>query len=114
MPGGGSGLDCGSRRGPERSSGRMRVDVAAWLRGLGLERYTTLFRDHAIDADVLPELSDADLEKLGVPLGHRKKLLRAIAAPRTPPAATEPPSGHRQVKRQGNGEAPKFARAANL
>ena len=69
------------------------MDVAAWLRGLGLERYTTLFRDHAIDADVLPELSDADLEKLGVPLGHRKKLLRAIAALRTTPAATEPPSG---------------------
>ena len=66
------------------------MDVAAWLRGLGLERYTTLFRDHAIDADVLPELSDADLEKLGVPLGHRKKLLRAIAALRTTPAATSP------------------------
>ena len=68
------------------------MDVAAWLRGLGLERYTTLLRDHAIDADVLPELSDADLEKLGIPLGHRKRLLRAIAALRAASSAAEPAS----------------------
>jgi len=54
------------------------VDVAAWLRGLGLEQYEQAFRDNAIDAEVLPELTDADLEKLGVVLGHRKRLLKAI------------------------------------
>ena len=55
------------------------TDIAAWLRELGLERYEPAFRANDIDADVLPELSEADLEKLGVSLGHRKKLLRAIA-----------------------------------
>ena len=55
------------------------MDVAAWLRELGLERYEPVFREHEIDWDVLPELTDADLEKLGLPLGPRKKLLRAIA-----------------------------------
>src|SRR4051794_20212945 len=92
MPSGVSELDCRSRRGPKRPSRGMRVDVAAWLRGLGLEQYVPLFRDNAIDAEVLPELSDADFEKLGVPLGHRKKLLRAIAALRATSAATEPSS----------------------
>jgi class 3 adenylate cyclase/predicted ATPase len=56
------------------------MDVAAWLRGLELDRYERAFRDNAIDAEVLPDLTDADLEKLGVVLGHRKKLLNAIRA----------------------------------
>jgi class 3 adenylate cyclase/predicted ATPase len=54
------------------------VDITAWLHGLGLERYALAFADHAIDAEVLPELTEADLEKLGVLLGHRKRLLKAI------------------------------------
>ena len=41
------------------------MDVAVWLRGCGLEQYETLFRDHDIDADVLCELTDGDLEKIG-------------------------------------------------
>jgi SAM domain (Sterile alpha motif) len=40
------------------------VDVPAWLRELGLERYEQAFRAHDIDADVLPELSEADLEAI--------------------------------------------------
>jgi SAM domain (Sterile alpha motif)/Adenylate and Guanylate cyclase catalytic domain len=60
-------------------AGDAAGDIAAWLGGLGLERYVQTFRDHEIDTEVLPELTDVDLEKLGVPLGHRKKLLRAIA-----------------------------------
>jgi class 3 adenylate cyclase/predicted ATPase len=55
------------------------VDVAAWLRELGLERYEPAFRDNEIDWEVLPELTDAELEKIGLPLGPRKKLLKAIA-----------------------------------
>jgi class 3 adenylate cyclase len=55
------------------------VDVAAWLRQLGLGRYEQAFRDAEITADVLPDLEDADLEKLGLPLGPRKKLIHAIA-----------------------------------
>jgi hypothetical protein len=55
------------------------MDVGGWLQGLGLEQYGTLFRANEIDAEVLPELTEIDLEKLGVPLGHRKRLLKAIA-----------------------------------
>ena len=57
------------------------MDVTAWLRGLGLGQYERAFRDNAVDdADVLRELTEADLEKLGVLLGHRKRILKAIAA----------------------------------
>ena len=55
------------------------MDVGGWLRSLGLGQYEALFRASEIDADILPELTEIDLEKLGVPLGHRKRLLRAIS-----------------------------------
>jgi class 3 adenylate cyclase len=55
------------------------MDVAAWLRGLGLGQYEGTFRENEIEADVLPELMEADLEKLGLPLGPRKRILKAIA-----------------------------------
>src|SRR5271169_4498780 len=55
------------------------MDVGDWLRSLGLGQHEALFRENEIDAEVLPELTDADLEKIGVPLGHRKRLLKAIA-----------------------------------
>ena len=58
------------------------MDIGAWLRGLGLEQYETLFRENDIDAEVLSDLTDGDLEKLGVTLGHRKRLLKAIARSR--------------------------------
>lgn len=57
----------------------MNDPVSAWLESLGLERYREVFQQHAITWDVLPELNDDDLTSLGVLLGHRKKLLRAIA-----------------------------------
>jgi hypothetical protein len=56
------------------------MDIGAWLRGLGLGQYETTFRESEIEADVLPELTEADLEKIGLPLGPRKRLLRAIAS----------------------------------
>jgi class 3 adenylate cyclase len=56
------------------------MDVAAWLHGLGLEQYTTTFRDNDIDAAVLRQLTSEDLRELGVAsVGHRRKLLDAIA-----------------------------------
>jgi hypothetical protein len=55
------------------------MDVAAWLRDLGLGQYEGRFRESEIEADILPELTEADLEKLGLPLGHRKRILKAIA-----------------------------------
>ncbi len=54
------------------------VDIAAWLRQLGLERYEQAFHDNAVDFDILSELGETDLEELGVLLGDRKKLLEAI------------------------------------
>jgi predicted ATPase/class 3 adenylate cyclase len=54
------------------------LDVGAWLEELGLGQYQALFADQAIDSDVLPDLTDDDLARLGIPLGHRKKLLKAI------------------------------------
>ncbi len=56
----------------------MNDRVSAWLESLGLERYQEAFQQNAITWDVLPELNDGDLTSLGVLLGHRKKLLRAI------------------------------------
>jgi hypothetical protein len=55
------------------------IDVGAWLRDLGLGQYEASFRQNEIDIDILPELTEPHLEKLGVPLGHRIRLLKAIA-----------------------------------
>ena len=79
-------------------SGRP-VDVGAWLKNLGLGQYEAAFRDNAIDGDVLPSLTPEDLKDLGVTIvGHRRKLLYAIAAlgaalPKAepPPAPISPP-----------------------
>jgi class 3 adenylate cyclase len=58
-----------------------RMDVAAWLQGLGLERYVPAFRDNDVDAEVLLRLTADDLHELGVTsIGHRRRLLDAIAA----------------------------------
>jgi class 3 adenylate cyclase/tetratricopeptide (TPR) repeat protein len=55
------------------------MDIADWLRGLGLEQYEVAFRENAIDAEVLRDLTTEDLRELGVSLiGHRRRLLRAI------------------------------------
>jgi class 3 adenylate cyclase/predicted ATPase len=67
------------------------VDIAAWLRGLGMQQYEAAFRDNAIDLEILPELTEPDLEKLGVLLGHRKRMLRAIGAFGEAPVARKRP-----------------------
>ena len=57
------------------------MDIAAWLQGLDFERYITVFRDNEIDWEVLPRLTSEDLREIGVAaVGHRRKLLDAIAA----------------------------------
>ena len=57
------------------------MNVAAWLQSLGLGRYEPLFRDNEIDWEVLPKLTSEDLKEIGVvAIGHRRKLLDAIAA----------------------------------
>src|SRR6516165_9439592 len=61
--------------------GKMAMDVAGWLRTLGLEQYEPKFRENKIDVDVLPSLTTEDLKDLGVNLvGDRRRLLDAIAA----------------------------------
>src|SRR5437588_4421855 len=57
------------------------MDIAAWLRDLGFAQYEGAFRDNDIDADVLRRLTADDLRELGVTsIGHRRRLLDAIAA----------------------------------
>ncbi|TWI68233.1 SAM (Sterile alpha motif) domain-containing protein [Bradyrhizobium huanghuaihaiense] len=70
------------------------MDVAAWLHGLGLGRYEHAFRENDVDAGVLADLTADDLIELGITsIGHRRKLLAAIATlrsgsvPETAPAA---------------------------
>jgi class 3 adenylate cyclase len=55
------------------------IDIGAWLRGHGLGQYEATFRQNEIAHDILPALTESHLEKLGVPLGHRIRLLKAIA-----------------------------------
>ena len=60
------------------------MDVVVWLRSLGLGKYEAAFRDNEIDETVVPSLTHENLKELGVTaLGHRLKLLDAIAALRT-------------------------------
>ena len=74
----------------------MPDKVARWLEKLELGKYVDVFVDNDIDEELLPELTDTDLEKLGISsLGHRKKLLKAIAelrgsAPIDTPASPKP------------------------
>ena len=67
------------------------MDIGAWLRKLGLERYEHAFRENEIDAEILPKLTADDLKDIGVTtVGHRRKLLEAIAALAEP--ASAPPA----------------------
>jgi class 3 adenylate cyclase/predicted ATPase len=60
---------------------RMIMDLGCWLRSLGLGQYEDAFRENAIDSEVLPALTVDDLKDLGVTkIGHRRRLLDAIAA----------------------------------
>ena len=71
------------------------MDVAAWLRGLGLEQYAQLFRDNDIDGEILYGMTAEDLKELGISsFGHRRRLLYTITAlgeePRTRDVAQSP------------------------
>ena len=56
------------------------MDVASWLRNLGLERYEAAFRENGVSAEVLCHLTAEDLKELGVAgVGHRRQLMVAIA-----------------------------------
>jgi SAM domain (Sterile alpha motif) len=56
------------------------TSAAAWLEELGLAQYAEVFAEQAIDFGVISDLTEVDLEKLGIPLGHRRRMLKAIGA----------------------------------
>ena len=67
------------------------MDIVVWLRSLGLGKYEAAFRENEIDETVLPNLTAEDLKELGVTaLGHRRKLLDAIAALRSDASGKAP------------------------
>jgi len=69
------------------------LDIAGWLRGIGLEQYAAAFAEHDVDHSVLPSLTGEDLKEIGVAtVGHRRKLLEAIASLRTEAPEPEKPS----------------------
>jgi hypothetical protein len=73
------------------------VDIAEWLRGLGLERYTQAFQDAEVTTEVLPELTETDLRELGLPLGPRRIVLKAIQAPAGLPTTVLPEAAREEA-----------------
>ena len=83
------------------------MDVGSWLRGLGLGQYEAAFRENAIDDTILPNLTAEDLKDLGVGIvGHRRKLLDAIAALRADASGqAQPPDAHQATDITAKGTA---------
>jgi len=79
------------------------MDLAGWLRRLGLGQYEAAFRENEIDETILPKLTAEDLKDLGISIvGHRRKLLDAIAALRTDGSA-KPSASDASASRSGGG-----------
>jgi class 3 adenylate cyclase/predicted ATPase len=84
------------------------LDIDDWLRGIGLAQYAEIFRANDIDSELLGQLTNDDLKDIGVAaLGHRKKLLKAIAAltaapeaPSSIPVAVTGPKTHDPAERR--------------
>jgi len=95
------------------------TSIADWLSQNGLEKYGPLFDEHELTLDVLPHLTESDINQLGLPLGPRRRLLVAIQAltgerqpqrsepslPSAPPRYSEPP-GHRESHGQRESHGP--------
>src|SRR5438270_12914373 len=82
------------------------MDLGGWLRSLGLGQYEAAFRENAIDDTVLPNLTAEDLKDLGVGIvGHRRKLLDAIAVLRAEANAPTPVSDVRATDRAAKDNA---------
>jgi class 3 adenylate cyclase/tetratricopeptide (TPR) repeat protein len=71
-------------------------ELERWLAGLGLDRYAAVFAEHDIDREALLDLTEQDLEQLGLSIGHRKRLLRAIQALSGPVRGPEPGDAERR------------------
>jgi hypothetical protein len=97
--------------GVSKRAGEFAQQIADWLKQLGIPEYTERFAENGIDVSVLRDLTDQDLKDIGVLLGHRRKILRAIgelssAAPlKTEPAVgTEPKVQDAAERRQARQE----------
>src|SRR6516164_9168008 len=81
---------------PAELRGNQVATITEWLAPLGMSEYAQRFADNRIDdVSILRDLTDQDLKDIGVPLGHRRKMLRAIAemvdaAPTRMPSAPAP------------------------
>src|SRR5499426_3952156 len=80
-------------------------EIADWLEKLGMSEYAQSFAEHRIDVSVLRHLTDQDLKDIGIPLGHRRKILAAIGeltgtAPATPKFAGTEPGADAAERRQ--------------
>ncbi len=99
----------------------MTEDIRAWLENLGLAQYGETFADNDIGSDILADLTEDHLEKMGVSIGNRLRLLKAISAetanaadalaPATTPVAAASPLGSRG-RFSGEIAAPKNWRSA--
>jgi hypothetical protein len=88
------------------------MDIVVWLRSLGLGKYEAAFRDNEIDETVLPSLTHETLKELGVAaVGHRLKLLGAIAALRSD-ASGKTPSFDAATASRPQAHVPKTAPSA--
>jgi class 3 adenylate cyclase len=87
-----------------KDAGSAVKDIDEWLASIGLSEYAKRFADNAIDVSVLHEVTEQDLKELGVLLGHRRKILRAIAelgnggAGRA--ASASKPTSHEEAERR--------------
>jgi class 3 adenylate cyclase/predicted ATPase len=96
------------------------LQIADWLEKLGLSQYAERFVENGIDVSVLRYLTEQDLEKIGVLLGHRRKMLAAIAAleggapiPQQPLAKTKPQDGVERLQPASISTAPPAITAGN-
>jgi hypothetical protein len=72
--------------------GAAMQEIVDWLKRLAMSEYTETLAEIDIDIDVLPELTDQDLEKLGVSLGHQRKMVPATRDLGSAPVAVTAPS----------------------
>src|SRR5689334_14466522 len=80
-------------------------DLRDWLRNNHLEQYADAFEANDIDLDILSELDDRDLEQLGLSLGNRRRLLKAITARRSGSRGTSSPGKPSSAEEPGSGDA---------
>src|SRR5215471_20929209 len=86
------GSTCRSRADSVKSGGAAMQQIADWLEKLGMSEYVQRFAENDIDIEVLSELTDTDFDRLSVSIGHRRKLLKALAAGGPTAAAASPSS----------------------